>query len=98
VSILRTSNYYVTNGGTDSVTFGSGHAGADHVGFYDANGNANAGGAYAVAGLTNSISFTPNNANEFANPGFSIRMLRSPSLQTTSRNPVRQPDIRDRSY
>ena len=37
-------DYIVTQGGADKITLAAGHTGADHVGFYAANGNVNAGG------------------------------------------------------
>jgi len=63
-------DYIVTNGGADTITLATGHTGADHIGFYDANGNVNAGGLYAVAAVQGSITEGGVGAFEFANPSW----------------------------
>ena len=67
-------DYIVTNGGADKITLAAGHAGVDHVGFYDANGNAIGVGAYAVASVGHSITEagppSPATGFEATNPGW----------------------------
>jgi hypothetical protein len=67
-------DYIVTNGDADEITLAAGHAGVDHVGFYDANGNAIGVGAYAVASVGHSITEagppSPATGFEATNPGW----------------------------
>jgi hypothetical protein len=63
-------DYIVTNGGADTITLALGHTGADHIGFYDANGGVNAGGKFAVASVAGSIMEPGVAAFDFANPGW----------------------------
>jgi hypothetical protein len=67
---LTLPDYIVTNGGKDTINLAAGHTGADHIGFYNANGDATGGGNYAVASVAGSISEGGVGAFEFANPAW----------------------------
>jgi len=70
---LNLPDYIVTEGGADKVTLAASHTGADHVGFYAANGNVNGVGAdlgkYAVGSVATAISEIVGGL-DFVNPGW----------------------------
>ena len=67
---LTLPDFIYTDGGKDTITLATGHTGADHVGFYAADGLTVVAAGTVGASVTGAISEGGVAAFEFANPGW----------------------------